>query len=296
MTPLMANIFQLGLIFLILCTGGSRLFSKGPFPARGFAKILTEKEASLRLDRYRAFVARDLNQTIYHQSYALRFRLRHMPRRGEESVYKGILSGLALGHGTLRIDMDSASDDRDGGAILLRTPRNPEAWRYSKGLSKSLKLEPKDLLDPLVEGVNQSSFELLMPFVFWDATYEKSGRVAGRPAHVYRFYCPEWVRKAQPTWVSITLALDDAYEAPLRVETFSNRSVPHKTFLLNSLKKIESTWVVKTFDCKNRGDSSNTRFEVLSTALKLDLEPVLFTPEGLGRELPVPPEAWVSTK
>jgi hypothetical protein len=292
----MAKIFQLGFILSILCIGGTHLFSKGQFPARGFAKVLTDEEASLRLERYRAFLVRDLNQTVYHQNYALRFRLRHMPRRGEESVYTGTLSGLALGHGTIRIDMDSVSGDREGGAVLLRTPGNPEAWRYSKGLSKSLKLESKDLLDPLVEGVNQSPFELLMPFVFWDATYEKSGRVAGRPAHVYRFSCPEWVRKAQPTWVRITLALDDAYEAPLRVETFSSRSVPHKTFLLNSLKKIESTWIVKTFDCKNRADMSNTRFEVLSAALQLDLDPVLFTPEGLGRELAVPPEAFLSTK
>jgi hypothetical protein len=41
---------------------------------------------------------------------------------------------------------------------------------------------------------------------------------------------------------------------------------------------------------------SNTRFEVLSAALQLDLDPVLFTPEGLGRELAVPPEAFLSTK
>ena len=292
----MAKIFQFGFILSILCIGEAHLFSKEPFPARGFAKILTEKEAGLRLDRYRAFLVRDLNQTVYHQSYALRFRLRHMPRRGEESVYTGTLSGLALGHGTIRIDMDSAPGDREGGAILLRTPGNPEAWRYSKKLAKSLKMESKDLLDPLVQGVNQSPFELLMPFVFWDATYEKSGRVAGRPAHVYRFSCPEWVKKAQPSWVRITLALDDTYEAPLRVETFSNRSVSHKIFLLNSLKKIESTWIVKTFDCKNRADSSNTRFEVLSAALQLDLDPILFAPEGLGRELTIPPEAFLSTK
>ena len=292
----MAKIFQFGFILSILCIGEAHLFSKGPFPARGFAKVLTDEEASLRLERYRAFLVRDLNQTIYHQSYALRFRLRHMPRRGAESVYTGTLSGLALGHGTIRIDMDSVPSEREGVTILLRNPVNPEAWRYSKGLSKSLKLESKDLLDPLVEGVNQSPFELLMPFVFWDATYEKSGRVAGRPAHVYRFSCPEWVRKAQPTWFRITLALDDAYEAPLRVETFSNRSVSHKTFLLNSLKKIESTWIVKAFDCKNRADMSNTRFEVLSAALQLDLDPVLFAPEGLNRKLTVPLEAFLSTK
>ena len=122
------------------------------------------------------------------------------------------------------------------------------------------------------------------------------GWVAGRPAHVYRFSSPQWVRDARPTWVRISLALDDAYEAPLRVETFSSRSIPHKTFLLKNLKKIESTWIVKSFDCRNRIDSSNTRFEVLSAALQLDLDPALFSPRGLGRELSVPPEAFLSTR
>lgn len=292
----MAKISQLGFILLTLVVGESSLYSKGPFPARGFAKVLTDKEADLRLDRYRTFLARDLNQTFYHQSYALRFRLRHMPRRGEESVYTGILSGLALGHGTMRIDMDMSNGQSEDGAILLRSPGSPEAWRYSKEHGESLKLESEKLLDPLVEGVNQSPFELLMPFVFWDATYVESGKVAGRPAHIYRFSSPRWVQEAQPSWVRITLALDDTYEAPLRIETFSNRSIPHKTFLLNSLKKIESTWIVKTFDCKNRANSSNTRFEVLAAALQLDLDPVLFSPEGLGRELTVPNEVFLSTK
>ena len=296
MTPLMAKIFQLLFSLFILFAGENFLYSKDSFPARGFAKILTKKEAGIRLERYRDFLVRDLNQTIYHQSYALRFRLRHMPRRGEESVHSGILSGLALGHGTMRLDMDPISDKPKPGALLLRNPRDPEAWRYSMDSSTSLRLKPRDLLDPLVEGVNQSALELLMPFVFWEATYEKSGRVAGRPAHVYRFSSPEWVRKAQPTWLRISLALDDAYEAPLRVETFSSRSIAHKTFLLQSFKKINSTWIVKTFDCKNRADSSNTRFEVLSAALQLDLDPILFSPEGLGRKLMVRPEAFLSTK
>ncbi len=273
-----------------------QLVGKSPFPARGFAKVLTAEEADLRLSRYRGFLTRDLNATVHHNAYALRFRLRHMPRRGSESQCSGILSGQSLGHGTSRIDFDSIAIGGSRVSLLLSNSERPKAWRYSVDDDETQSLDSAGLLSPLVPGMNQTAFELLMPFVFWSATYEKSGKVAGRPAHVYRFECPPWVRTVRPSWNRITLALDDDYEAPLRVETFSNRSVAHKTYILNSLKKIESTWIPKTFDCKNRNDRSNTRFEVLSAALKLDLDPILFKPEGLDRELPVPEESYLSTQ
>ena len=38
--------------------GDRTAFSKGPFPARGFAKVLTKEEADLRLNRYRGFLTR----------------------------------------------------------------------------------------------------------------------------------------------------------------------------------------------------------------------------------------------
>ena len=291
----MAKFFLLGCVLSFFWANES-LFSKGPFPARGFAKVLTKEEADLRLNRYRSFLTRDLNKTSHHNAYAMRFRLRHMPRRGEESHCSGIISGRSLGHGTSRIDLEAVEVGGSRISFLLLNSEKPKAWRYSATGGKTQEIESDGLLDPLVQGMNQSSFELLMPFVFWEATYEKSGKVAGRPAHVYGFECPPWVRQARPSWNRITLALDDDYEAPLRVETFSNRSVAHKTYLLNSLKKIQSTWIPKTFDCKNRNDRSNTRFEVLSAALKLDLDPLLFTPEGLGRELPVPEESYLSAQ
>jgi hypothetical protein len=291
----MPKVLFLGSVLLLL-SAGEHLLSKGRFPARGFAKILTDEEAAQRLNRYRGFLTRDLNETAHHQAYAMRFRLRHMPRRGEESQCLGILSGRTLGHGTTRIDFDSVESDGERVSFLLLNSERPKAWRYSVERGKTQQLDSDGLLDPLVQGMNQSSFELLMPFVFWEATYVKSGKVAGRPAHVYGFECPPWVRKVRPSWNRITFALDDNYEAPLRVETFSNRSVAHKTYLLNSLKKLGSTWIPKTFDCKNRNDRSNTRFEVLSAALQLDLDPILFKPEGLDRELSVPEESYLSTK
>lgn len=286
----------LGLLSLALFSISPFLHSKSSFPARGFAKILTKEEALHRLERYRNFLTRDLSQEPHHQAYALRFRFRHMPRRGEEVIRGGTLSGLALGHGTTRIDLDPTEGQKESLSILMQNSAQPKAWRHVGDGEKALELDSVELLQPLIPGMNQSPFDLLMPFVFWEGTYEKSGRVAGRPAHVYGFSFPDWVVENRPTWKRITLAIDDQYEAPLKIEIFSSRSVPHKTFLLNSLKKINSTWIVKTLDCKDRTERSNTRFEVLSAALQLDLDPIIFTPAGLERKLVVPEEAFISAQ
>jgi hypothetical protein len=90
------------------------------------------------------------------------------------------------------------------------------------------------------------------------------------------------------------MALDNSYEAPLRIETFSKSNVPTQTFILNSMKKISDHWIVKSLDCKNRKDRSNTRFEVISAALNLDLDLSLFSPGGLLRIPVIPPEAFIS--
>ena len=269
---------------------------KTAFPARGFAKILTEKEASNRLDRYRSFIVRDLNKTSFHKAYAFRFRLRHMPRRGEEFSRTGTIYGLALGHGLSRIDLDSSDPNLSRQKFLLYNGPRPKVWLLSSGENESRLLMEKEFFQPIFKGMNQSTFDLLMPFVFWDATYIKSGKVAGRPSHLYSFLPPLWVKDVRSDITEIIMALDESYEAPLRIETFSRSNVPSRTFILNGMKKVTDHWIVKSLDCKNRQDRSNTRFEVTSAALNLDLDLSLFSPGGLLKMPVIPSDAFTSTK
>ena len=269
---------------------------KTAFPARGFAKILTEKEASKRLDRYRSFIVRDLNKTSFHKAYAFRFRLRHMPRRGEEFSRTGTIYGLALGHGLSRIDLDSSDPNLSPQKFLLYNGPRPKVWLLSSGENESRLLMEKEFFQPIFKGMNQSTFDLLMPFVFWDATYIKSGKVAGRPSHLYSFLPPSWVKDVRSDITEIIMALDESYEAPLRIETFSRSNVPSRTFILNGMKKVTDHWIVKSLDCKNRQDRSNTRFEVTSAALNLDLDLSLFSPGGLLKMPVIPSDAFTSTK
>ena len=293
---LFSDFFFFFLLFSGCFYNQSSLEGKTAFPARGFAKILTEKEASNRLDRYRSFIVRDLNKTSFHKAYAFRFRLRHMPRRGEEFSRTGTIYGLALGHGLSRIDLDSIDPNLSPQKFLLYNGPRPKVWLLSSGENESRLLMEKEFFQPIFKGMNQSTFDLLMPFVFWDATYIKSGKVAGRPSHLYSFLPPTWVKDIRSDITEIIMALDESYEAPLRIETFSRSNVPSRTFILNGMKKVTDHWIVKSLDCKNRQDRSNTRFEVTSAALNLDLDLSLFSPGGLLKTPVIASDAFISTK
>ena len=119
----------------------------------------------------------------------MRFRLRHMPRRERNPTARALFR-VGPRYGISRIDLEAVEVGGSRISFLLLNSEKPKAWRYSATGGKTQEIDSDGLLDPLVQGMNQSSFELLMPFVFWEATYEKSGKVAGRPAHGYGFECP----------------------------------------------------------------------------------------------------------
>ena len=250
------------------------------FPARGFAKILTPEKAKERLDRFRKFHGINPAAEAFHHGYLLRFRLEHYPRRGEVTTREGSLCGLAFGHGLIRIDLNGHTD-RKGKAFLMRNGPEPEAWLNAFDGNGSKELANADLFQPLVPGMGHRLFDIMMPFVFWDGKYQKSGRVVGRPSHLFEFSPPAWASEALPALRKIRLALDDVYEAPLRVEFFGRRGVPDKTFVLVSLKKVGETWIAKTLDFRDALTSSRTRFTVIAAATDLDLGRELFTPAGL---------------
>ena len=264
------------------------------FPARGFAKVLTKDEAVERLERFRRFHSINPGEEAFHHGFLLRFRLEHYPRRGEVLTREGTLCGLAFGHGLLRLDIAGVGEEK-GKAYLLRNGPEPEAWRVALDGNESEKLAYADFTKPLVEGMGQTIFDLMMPFIFWEEwRYEKSGRVIGRPSHLYEFSPPNEVRKLVPSLRKVRLTLDDVYEAPLRVEVFGSRGVPDKTFVLVSLKKVGETWIAKTLDLRDARTRSRTRLAVPAAATDLALGKTLFTPAGLAEVPRVPEETLLS--
>jgi len=265
------------------------------FPARGFARILTDESAQERLSDYRSFLLSESNGSRFHEGYSLQFQLRHMPRRGNETVKTGILYGPFLGCGVSRLSVVRDSQKNNFSNFLLKNGEDPKFWNVTSNELQPILISPEESLAPLVQGMNQTAFDLLMPFVFWDGEYKNSGKVAGRPAHIFSFTCPPWITKVKPHWQNITLALDDAYDAPLRVEILGKSQIAERTLILRKFKKVGNRWIVKEIDCHDRKSRSVTRMTVTSAALGLDLDQTLFLPENLVQPIRINPKLYLST-
>ena len=264
------------------------------FPARGFAKILSGSEASERLNRFREFHALDPVGKAFHDGYLLLFRLEHYPRRGKVLVREGSICGLTLGHGLMRLEVKGAGVEKSK-VFLLQNGSKSQAWVLNEGEREPHKLGFPDLLQPVAKDMGQTIFDFMMPFLFWENwKYEKSGRVIGRPAHIFDFFPPNELKEIEPSLRKVRLTLDDAYEAPLRVETFGVRGIPDKTFRLVSLKKLGEDWIAKSLDVRDARSRSRTRFLVTGAATGLDLDKALFSPAGLSRTPIVPNELFIS--
>jgi len=265
------------------------------FPARGFARILTDESAQERLSDYRSFLLSESNGSRFHEGYSLQFQLRHMPRRGNETVKTGILYGPFLGCGVSRLSVVRDSQKNNFSNFLLKNGEDPKFWNVTSNELQPILISPEESLAPLVQGMNQTAFDLLMPFVFWNGEYKNSGKVAGRPAHIFSFTCPPWITKVKPHWQNITLALDDAYDAPLRVEILGKSQIAERTLILRKFKKVGDRWIVKEIDCHDRKSRSVTRMTVTSAALGLDLDQTLFLPENLVQPIRINPKLYLST-
>jgi hypothetical protein len=218
-----------------------------------------------------------------------------MPRRGNEIVKTGTLYGPFLGSGVSRLSINRDFQKNDVAHYLLINGENPRFWNFTMDESQPKLISPAESLEPLIPGMNQAAFDLVMPFVFWDGKYKSSGKVAGRPAHIFSFICPSWVTEKKPSWKTVTLALDEAYDAPLRVEVLGNSQISERTLILRKFKKVGNRWIVKEIDCHDRKSRSVTRMTVTSAALGLDLDQTLFLPENLVQPIRINPKLYLST-
>ncbi|MFP6899508.1 MAG: outer membrane lipoprotein-sorting protein [Opitutales bacterium] len=183
-------------------------------------------------------------------------------------------------------------------SVLLRNGPEPTAWRLDAVGGKPRPLDQKDLFAPLASGIDYSAFDALMPFVHWqNFSYRGSGRVIGRPAHLFECVPPEEVKEARPDLKYVRVAVDDAYNALLRVEFFGNRGVVDRKFSVVGFKKVRSGedayWIVKTIDLVDTRSRDKTRLRIEAAAVNLSLGPDTFRKENLARSPQIPKEEFI---
>ena len=261
-------------------------FGQGKVPTR-IKKIqtLTSDEAANRLQVFR-------NQRL-SKDFTFQFQLEHIPRRGDSSVYNGLLWGTWNEQGPLMRARFSIEPDTVGGPsleIILQNGTRPRAWFRQIESTESqdpatlpafIELPPTHWYRPILPQVDYTPFDLLMPFTYWENTsYVAPEKVKGRPAQVYKALPPANFPGADLKFSSINYALDDSYNALLRVQLLDKEQKPSQTFQILSFKKVEDEqWIVKTIDLINEVTRDKARFKVNGAKLHDALPEVVFDPK-----------------
>lgn len=270
--------------FLGLFLSTPYLIGQINFPARGFAPLLDRESAVKKVNQFKAAYFGDHEKAAYHRAYLYRFQFIHYPRNKSAEVKNGLLSGPYPESPISRVDIVDTSIDQVPriSYLLIRNLKDSKVWHWQSDFKEISQIKAENWQNSWIKGINHSPFDLLMPFVNWPFKYQKSGRVCGRRSHLFTFTFPSTrnIDKTNPQ--SIRLALDDTYDAPLRIEHFDGGILPSRIVSLQSLKKVNDRWIVKSVDVKERDSKSRTRFEIQGVAHDLDLSASIFTSHGLS--------------
>jgi hypothetical protein len=218
--------------------------------------------------------------------YYLEFELQALPRRGEARIYRGRLWGSRNEQGAItRIELLEASGQKV--RWLLQNGAAPGIWNCRAGQVSAL--PEKAALAPLIEGVELSPFDLLMPYLYWpDFQLTRIERVRGRPAHEFVFRPPATFSLIHPEITGVRAFLDTQFNALMQAERLGANGQVLTTLALGELKKIGEQWMVKSVDLRHEMTREKTRFLVTAVALNLEFAPALFEPGRLSDEVPAP--------
>jgi hypothetical protein len=226
--------------------------------------------------------------------YFFEFELHALPRRGDETVFRGRLWAGRNEQGAInRVEVTDASGKTR--RLLVQNGEQARLWRFDGVTVKSL--GAAEAFEPLIPGLEITAFDLQMPFLYWpDARVERVARsFRGRPANVFLFPTPASARDNPAKITAVRAYLDTQYNALMQVEYLGANGVL-KTIALVDLKKIGEQYIPKSFDVRNEVTRDKTRFLVTAAALDLQLAPAVFEPATLaeavqspGRLAPVSP-------
>jgi hypothetical protein len=225
--------------------------------------------------------------------YYYEFQLQVLPRRGPERVIPGRLWGSHNEDGIVwRIVLDPGGPNESH--WLVQGGRRPAVWK-SAGSDGP---QPVGPFAPLVEGGNLTPFDLQYPppYLYWsDARLLGTGRILGRPTHVFLFR-PSAVFGAQhPDMTGVESDLDAEFDVPVRTQILGPGDVATKTLSLVDLKKVKGQWILKEVDARDEQTRNKIRFDVTAAAVGVEFSPSLFEPAALADRVD-PPSADLVTQ
>ncbi len=229
-------------------------------------------------------------------TYSFEFTLRHMPRRGDGPVFDGILWGGMTNRGSVtRLVLYPDGSPDDVVEYLALNARQPELWRWTPATGLE-SIETTESLDPLIEGILFSPFDVAMPFLFWeDYVYQRSERVRGRGTHVFNLTPPDDEEGSRyPDIGLVSVAVDTQFDAMLRIQVHDTAGALARSMNMLNFRRADDRWIVRTMDLVDENSRDKTRFTITGAAFDIPLSATDFTPEALGGNRPVVEDAVFS--
>ena len=230
----------------------------------------------------------------WSSDFSFFIEMRHIPRRGRDTIFDGQMWGTVDEGGTLqRYHLSTVGKEgRKNVNLIIKNGIDPYAYSHKDAEDEKdyHKLSDKELFEPLFAHLVYTPFDLQLPFIYWNNyVFEGYERTKGRRVYTYKFHPPDSLKEENPNLGVVRLSLDARFNAPVKIEMFDNKENPTKTFKIISFKKVGEEWILKSIDLLDERSRDKTRFTVVAAAFNLQLPHELFSPQPLNAVVrPIP--------
>ncbi len=222
--------------------------------------------------------------------YSFKFELKHMPRRGAITRYRGQLWGTWGDTGARTRVLIPGADDAKDFSMLVHNGPEPKVWSVvgESNPPSVRELDGAELFEPLLPGLIITPFDLQMPFIYWPKyVFEGTSKKLGRTLFAFLMYPPEATATTNPELGAVRIFLEEKSRQWLKAELVDKEGQPLKSFKIISVKKIGDEGFPKAIDFLDEKTRSKTRFRITAAVLGQNFAKDLFQPEYLTEEVPV---------
>lgn len=248
------------------------------------ADRLDEEEAAEVLARFRSYT--------YDSDHLLRFRLKHLPFRARGNTYHGFLMGsfdpVTFTHLQRIIIEKPRSAFREDPATPIKEILIIRGFNYAvytKVGEEVTLLEESEYITPILEDLEITYFDLLIPFLYWNYEYSGPSQLKARPIQTFTMMPPEG---AYPDTGldKLVISLDDQASGLLRYQAYDIEETLIRTMELLSIQQSDGLAIPKRIDYKNQLTRDKTRIEIIAASMNEDFEAETFLPESFAATTP----------
>ena len=221
--------------------------------------------------------------------YCLKFQLIHKPRRANSQYYDGTLYGSFsdkspmirfLLETTGQIDSASEASKEVIAEMIIHGGFRPSAWSRKKQSSSFLLMQGIETLNPIVPNILFRTFDLQMPYVYWENYLyvgpDRIGRAGG--VQIFNMYPPTESPAVLAGVESVRIALDNSYSALRRASIIMIGETVDSILETRSFSKVQNQWILREVALSNPTTKDCTSFKVCSVALGITLDSSIFNP------------------